>query len=199
MAVKLNNWKRDSSMAIGSTASQAEDHGRNIAELERNIEERTLKLAAAEQTIAEQRMKLSELRNELLDVNNAMLTMSRSVERMRAEMELEVAAAIRRRIAPILKQLESSEHCRKYMADLQMLYLHLDHLSAGPSGNGAWSSSLSPMELRVAALVRNGFTSREIADRLHLSQHTVNTHRRNIRKKLNLHHTPANMMTYLNG
>lgn len=43
---------------------------------------------------------------------------------------------------------------------------------------------LSERENEITTLVASGFTNKEIGDKLHLSHHTVHTHRRNILKKL---------------
>jgi DNA-binding NarL/FixJ family response regulator len=48
---------------------------------------------------------------------------------------------------------------------------------------------LSAMERRVLKLIAENLTSREIAERLHVSPKTVDTHRTNIAKKLDLHGT----------
>jgi DNA-binding NarL/FixJ family response regulator len=45
---------------------------------------------------------------------------------------------------------------------------------------------LSPRELEVLALVADGLTNRDIAQRLVLSEHTVNRHVANILRKLGL-------------
>lgn len=47
--------------------------------------------------------------------------------------------------------------------------------------------TLSQREKEIITLVVKGFTNKEIADRLFLSIHTVNTHRRNIARKLEIH------------
>ena len=57
--------------------------------------------------------------------------------------------------------------------------------------------SLSAMELRVAMMIKKGFSSEEIARLLHISPHTVKTHRRSIRKKLNLKNSSLNLSSYL--
>jgi DNA-binding NarL/FixJ family response regulator len=41
----------------------------------------------------------------------------------------------------------------------------------------------------VVQLIVQGFTGREIADRLFLSHHTISTHRKNILKKLHINST----------
>ncbi len=49
--------------------------------------------------------------------------------------------------------------------------------------------SLSQREKDVVVCVVKGMTNRQIADELHLSHHTVGTHRRNISSKLGIHST----------
>lgn len=50
---------------------------------------------------------------------------------------------------------------------------------------------VSEREIEVITLIAEGLTSKEIADRLFISEHTVKTHRKNIFKKLNLKGTEA--------
>jgi len=57
---------------------------------------------------------------------------------------------------------------------------------------------LSPRELEIIALVSNGLTNNEIADKLFLSVHTVMTHRKNILHKLDVRNT-AEMLSLLNS
>ncbi len=47
--------------------------------------------------------------------------------------------------------------------------------------------TLSQREKEIVTYVVKGFTNKQIADKLFLSQHTVVTHRRNIASKLNIH------------
>lgn len=48
---------------------------------------------------------------------------------------------------------------------------------------------LSKREKQVAKLITDGYTSPEISEKLYLSQFTVNTHRRNVLKKLGMSNT----------
>jgi DNA-binding CsgD family transcriptional regulator len=47
-------------------------------------------------------------------------------------------------------------------------------------------SCLSDRELEVVNLIGNGFPTREIATKLHISIKTVETHRAHIKRKLNI-------------
>ena len=54
----------------------------------------------------------------------------------------------------------------------------------------AWSvDRLSDRELEVFELIGNGLGTRQIAERLHLSVKTIETHREHIKDKLNLHNS----------
>ena len=53
---------------------------------------------------------------------------------------------------------------------------------------------ISDRELEVIRFIAEGYTNGEIADRLFLSQHTVNTHRKNIMQKLGVNNTAAIVM-----
>lgn len=58
-------------------------------------------------------------------------------------------------------------------------------------------TKLSPRELEVCRLIKNGLTSKEIAQSLNLSVMTVHKYRELIRKKLGLVNSEVNLHTYL--
>lgn len=58
--------------------------------------------------------------------------------------------------------------------------------SRAPAQNRSWES-LTPRESEVLKLVAEGYKTREIADYLSLSKKTVEKHRANMMRKLNLH------------
>jgi DNA-binding NarL/FixJ family response regulator len=60
-----------------------------------------------------------------------------------------------------------------------------DH--GAPLARDASAASLGPREREVLQLIAEGRSSPQIARRLHISAHTVETHRRNIMQKLGLH------------
>jgi DNA-binding CsgD family transcriptional regulator len=56
---------------------------------------------------------------------------------------------------------------------------------------------LTPAEIQVANLIKQGKSSKVIADVLNLSPRTIDFHRDNIRKKFNLNNKKINLRTYL--
>ncbi|MBO74531.1 MAG: hypothetical protein CMD33_04580 [Flavobacteriales bacterium] len=54
--------------------------------------------------------------------------------------------------------------------------------------------ALSNREIEVLTLISEGLTNVQIADKLFLSSHTVNTHRKNIMQKLRVNNTAAMVM-----
>jgi len=55
--------------------------------------------------------------------------------------------------------------------------------------HGCGGISLSEREIEIIKLIADGLTNKEIADKLCLSTHTVNTHRKNIMNKLGIKNT----------
>ena len=56
---------------------------------------------------------------------------------------------------------------------------------------------LTPTEIRVANLIKDDKTTKEIAEFMSLSEKTVETHRDHIRRKIGIKHKKVNLRTYL--
>ncbi len=96
--------------------------------------------------------------------------------------------------AAVLRQMGHDHHedAAWKLFDRQFRELHHDFVRA----LSLRCPSLTPMELKICALLRMSMSSKDIAGTLTTSVFTVNTHRRNIRNKLELP-DHANLSTYL--
>ena len=84
------------------------------------------------------------------------------------------------------------EACRATMRGEPFIYpaaaraLVRDFLERARSGDGIRDDPLTPRESEITKLVAEGYTSREIADALFISEKTVERHRANILEKLGM-------------
>ena len=58
-------------------------------------------------------------------------------------------------------------------------------------------TSLSPREMEICDMIREGRTSKDIADTLMISLTTVHKHREKVRKKLKVQNRDINLSAYL--
>lgn len=59
-------------------------------------------------------------------------------------------------------------------------------------------AGLSDREVEIIRMIANGYTTRQIADKLYRSFHTISTHRKNIMKKLGINSTSELMVYAMN-
>jgi PAS domain S-box-containing protein len=154
-----------------------------------------LELKKAE--LAAQKMNLDRTNREVVKTNTALSVLARNIDRRREDLEKKIAQSISTKIMPVMNDLRSDKLSVKSLAKIDVLSALLSDLI--PEGSKAHEviAVLSATELRLALMIKNGFTSDQIAGRLHMSPHTIKTHRRNIRKKLGLHNSKVNLSSYL--
>ncbi|MEQ6121235.1 response regulator transcription factor [Reichenbachiella sp. MALMAid0571] len=75
----------------------------------------------------------------------------------------------------------------------KLLNLVIEEKAARPKGKKP--KEISQREFQVLQLITKGYSSMAIAEKLFLSVHTINSHRKNILKKLNLT-SPAELIVY---
>ena len=86
----------------------------------------------------------------------------------------------------------------KSMAYLSVLESNLnDTVSSFAYKLSSKHSSLTPAEIQIAHLVRDGRTTKEMAEFLNVSRRTIDSHRQNIRMKVGLHGKKANLRSNL--
>lgn len=172
--------------------------------LEQRVQERTLKLEAIAGELKSKQMELmnhkselEQVNNELLETNKAISVLVKNIDKSRQNMESSIARRINSNIMPIIEDLRRSKRLDNIQTHLDILATHMRSLSDGLSGGQNVMDSLTPTEVRVATLIKNNLTSQAIAEKLHVSLHTIITHRRNIRKKLNVRNSGVNLVSYL--
>jgi len=172
-------------------------------------EERALLDAVAEQigTIAtrisadlelqETNRQLTLERQALQESNTAMRVVMARIEQEKEEIHQDIKTNVEKILMPILQALGSQlppTH-KKYT---EMLQTNLKEITS-PFISHLSSSyhSLTPTEIAICNMVRNGLRTKEIAQIRGISAATINRHRENIRRKLKITNNDANLATYL--
>jgi len=141
--------------------------------------------------------ELEKVNRELVDTNKALSVLARNIDRKREDVQKQIATTVNSKILPIIEELRNDQPLMKHQAELDILRSYLKELTPDLQNGAGVIFALSATELRVAAMIKNGLTSQQIAVTLHVSLDTVKTHRKNIRKKLKLSNSQVNLATYL--
>lgn len=135
---------------------------------------------------------------ELEETNVALNVLLKKREADRQEMEERTAATIHELILPFVEKLKNSELKSVQKAWVDAIDQQLNEIaSAFARTISSKHYNLTPTEMQVAVLVRQGKTSKEIAHLLYISESVVKFHRENIRKKFRLTHKKINLKTFL--
>jgi PAS domain S-box-containing protein len=173
--------------------------------LERRVKERTAELSKANELlkreIRERKQAQQELEiktNNLEDANTALTVLLKKRDEDKTEIEEKVLANMKQLVEPYLEKLKSTRLDERQEAFLSLIESNLEAITSPFSRKlASCYSNLTPTEIQVADFVRQGRSTKEIADSMNLSWKTIKTHRRNIRSKLNIHNKKANLRSYL--
>jgi DNA-binding CsgD family transcriptional regulator len=107
------------------------------------------------------------------------------------------AQQIRAQLMPLIDSLRA--HVQPAGQDLlDVLTRQLSEFAARDADpTAARFAELTPAEMRVCQLIRQGLSSKQIAGSLHIAPATVSRHREHIRRKLGLTGKSANLERYL--
>lgn len=149
----------------------------------------------------ELRSKEEQLRikaEKLEETNIAMKVLLDHRNRDRQELENRFLANIRELVIPYLDKLNTSKLPQRERALISIVHEHLNDI-ASPFLHRLSSLHLllTPQEVEVALLVRQGKSSQEIGDILNIAVTTVSFHRKRLRQKLGLADRSQNLRTYL--
>jgi len=181
-------------------------------QLENRVEERTAELARInlklEQEIEERkraetalRRREKELRaqsNHLAEVNTALKVLLKQRENDKSELQENVLSNVKELVVPYIQRLQKSRMNTSQETLVNILDSNLNSIISPFIGKlSSRFLNFTPMEIRVANLVKEGKTNKEIAEMLFLSKNTILFHRHNIRTKLGLKNTKINLRTHL--
>ncbi|SDP08011.1 PAS domain S-box-containing protein [Desulforhopalus singaporensis] len=167
-------------------------------ELEKRIEDRTQKLEQSKRSLLRNRQDLQKKSQHLTEVNNALKVLLKKSDENKADMEENMLANAKELILPYLEKIEEES-----LNETQLMYMGIVKTNLKeivlPFSRKLTSKylNLTPSELTVADLIKHGKSTKEIASLLYLSEKTIATQRKNIRKKIGINRKKVNLRTYL--
>jgi PAS domain S-box-containing protein len=183
-------------------------------ELEKRVEERTAELMKtnkelkaeisnrkkAEKALKQRGVELEIKTIGLEEANTALKVLLRQREEDKIELEEKVLLNVRELVLPYLEKLKMKKLGEKQRAYIGIIESNLNDI-VSPFVHGLSSKliKLSPTELQVSNLIKQGNTTKEIAEIMNLATSTIDFHRNNIRKKFGIKNKKINLRTYLSS
>jgi PAS domain S-box-containing protein len=151
-----------------------------------------------EQLLAKER-ELAHQARYLEEMNITLKVLLDSREKDKKQTQETIISRARKIIYPYLEKIESSNLDDENRIYLSIVKANLDELLS-PYINPLSQHYLNftPMEMRIADLIKQGKSTKEIATMLNVSAFAVSFHRSNIRKKCGLLKAKKNLRAYLN-
>jgi DNA-binding NarL/FixJ family response regulator len=163
------------------------DLRRQVREYQLNLEEqvrqRTAQLQVANQALENKAVALREILN--------------TVQEEKRECQRAILSRIETTVLPLVRRAREgiAAAVPKLLAQIEE---HLGELDLPFADQLARRfARLTPSELRICQAIRRGMSSKEIAQADGITAETVETHRKSIRRKLNITNEHVNLATYL--
>jgi len=168
----------------------------------RNVNRRlSTEISAHKKTISD----LKHRETELADKNKTLMGLTNALAGLLNKNQEDLAEAKECVILNLSKLIDPAATGSTAMAPRNSQEEYIDKLRAGieelssllKTKSSFVYQCLTPMEIQLANLIKQGKGNNQIADLMNLSRRTVEVHRYNIRKKLQLDKKRVNLKTYL--
>lgn len=151
-----------------------------------------------ENDLLDKEQQLKKQAERLREVNTALKVLLDYREQEKLDQEENILSTFKQLVFPYLSRLQSSglnEDQKTFLeiinSNLQSIVSPLARRLSSPEKN------LTPTEVQVAGMIREGQTTKEIASLLNLSMETISFHRKKIRAKLGIANKKINLRTYI--
>ncbi|MBT8490391.1 MAG: PAS domain S-box protein [Deltaproteobacteria bacterium] len=154
----------------------------------------------AEDALKRREKELDVKTRYLAEANTTLKVLLQRREKDKTNLQADILSNVNELIMPHIDQLRKSLGTEDQKSRLQVIETNLNNIiSPFLRTLTIKHMNFTPKEIKVANLVKEGKTSKEIATLLHLSPRSIEFHRDNIRKKLGLQNKKVNLQSYLHA
>jgi DNA-binding CsgD family transcriptional regulator/ligand-binding sensor protein len=151
-----------------------------------------------EKRAGEWALEMQTKEKKLYEVNTALKVLLGQREEDRKELEEAIADNLKSLVFPYTEKLKTTHLTESQRTYLSILESNVGGMASSLAGKlRIQHINLTPTEMQVATLVRDGKSTKEIADILRVSAKAISFHRDNIRRKLDLKNKKENLRTHL--
>jgi PAS domain S-box-containing protein len=162
------------------------------------IAEDITKQKQTDQALREREKELEIKTSSLKEVNAALRVLLKRRDEDKEELEKKLLFNVKDLVVPFLERLKKSQLDPKQLSYIDILESNLnDIISPFSRTLSTKYLSLTPTEIQVANILKEGKTTKEIGELMALSPRTIETHRKNMRKKLGIEKKKGNLRSHL--
>ncbi|MCI5131866.1 MAG: response regulator [Candidatus Electrothrix sp. EH2] len=142
--------------------------------------------------------ELQNQESKVQDTSTALKVLLSAIEEEKKELAERIRFKAEKIILPKVQEIAQEKNARKK----ETLYMEIAHSFQNLTqpfvpGGFDFGKTLSPTELQIVNLIKQGKSSKEISDICNISVATISSHRKMIRRKLKLKNRKVNLYTYL--
>ena len=155
-------------------------------------------LRKANANLKKRTRELELKRKSLEELNAAMRVVLKKREMDKAKIKESVLANVKKLIEPYFEKIKKTGLNDQQMGVLRILESNLKEIISPFTQEVSLKYfKLTSTEIQVAKQIRHGHTTKQIADFMDISPRTIETHRKNIRRKIGLEGKKANLRSHL--
>ena len=114
------------------------------------------------------------------------------------EIEKTILDNVKKLVSPYIERMKAGHLTDNQLAYMETIEANLNHIiSPFLRKMTSLCSTFTPTETQVAALIKEGRTTKQIAQMLNVASGTVHAHRNSIRAKLKINNEDINLRSYL--
>jgi PAS domain S-box-containing protein len=169
---------------------------RDITERKRMDEDLERHRKHLEDMVKERTAELEIKNTTLQELNVALRVLLKQREDDKKDLEERFVLNIKSLVLPYVEQLKKGQLDIGQKSYLNIIETHLNEITT-PLLKNLHQFNLTPKEIKVAALVKQGKSTKEIAEVLGIANGSIDVHRKKIREKLGLRNRKTNLLSRL--
>jgi PAS domain S-box-containing protein len=152
----------------------------------------------AEEALKERTRELELQKKSLEELNTAMKVLLKKRKEDKTEIEENVMTNVKKLITPYFVKTQKTELDDHQKVFLNILESNLNEIVSPFTRKLSLKYlSLTPKEITIVNMIKQGYTTKKIAKLMKISPRTVDTHRKNIRSKIGLNKIRGNLRSHL--